>query len=54
MFEQFPAISAQLTHLTLQAFMLQERSKTLGLDSPAVITEKGVQSEEESFSLFFQ
>ena len=33
--------------------MLQERSKTLGIDSPAVITEKGVQSEEESFYCFF-
>ena len=31
-------------------FMLQERSKILGIYSPAAITEKGVQSEEESFS----
>lgn len=34
--------------------MLQERGKTLGIDSPAATQEKGVQSEEESFSLFFQ
>ena len=33
--------------------MLQKRSKTLGIDSPAAITEKGVQSEEESFYCFF-